>query len=93
MITVGDTTTTLQLVQVLKGVGSALDGEPVDSVWVLDIAQWEPAGDYFCEFQNDPNGDCDSGSVSWGTSDPFEPKFCTKHFFDGNMGYDLVEVV
>ena len=92
MITVGDTRSTLQLVQVLKGIGSALEDEPVDPIWVLDVAQWEPIGDYLCEFQNDPNSGCDSGSVSWGTSDPFEPKFCTKHFFGSDTGYDFVEV-
>jgi hypothetical protein len=90
MITQGATTSTLQLVQVLKGIGSVPSGDPIDPDWVLDVAQWDPTGDYFCEFQSDEQ--CDGGSVSWGTSDPFEPKFCTKHFFDGSTGYDLVEV-
>ena len=89
MITIGDIPSTLNLVQVVKGIGSVPSGDPIDPVWILDVAQWEPTSEYFCEFQSE--GKCDSATVSWGTSDPYEPKFCTKHFFDGRMGYDFVE--
>ena len=37
-LTVGDTTSTQQLVEVLTGIGSAIEGEPIDSVWTLDVA-------------------------------------------------------
>jgi hypothetical protein len=90
MITIGDTQTSLELVQVIPGLGSAMIKE-YDPTTFLDVAQWEPHG-YFCEFQNEVNGGCDSGSVSWGTSDPYEPKFCTKHFFSGDTGYEFVFV-
>ena len=89
MIGPGDTTTTLKLVQAIEGLGSAIVGE-TDADNVLDVAQWEPTGHYFCEFQDD--GECDSGTVSWGTSDPYEPKFCTKHFFSTGTGYEFVVV-
>lgn len=90
MITIGDTQSDLQLVQVVPGLGSTIVDDD-DAINVLDVAQWEPHG-YFCEFQNDVNSDCDVGSVSWGTSDPYEPKFCSKHFFSGAMGYEFVSV-
>lgn len=90
MITAGDTTSSLKIVQVFKGIESLPSSDPIESEWILDVAQWEPTGAYFCEFEMD--GQCDSGTVAWGTSDPFEPKFCTKHLFDGNTGYDFVAV-
>jgi hypothetical protein len=79
-----------QLVQILDGIGSRpIDGEDFDVTLV--VAQWEPQlGRPFCEFESE--GSCDSGSVSWGTSDPYEPRFCTKHFFDGSTGYELVSL-
>jgi hypothetical protein len=91
MITVGDEPSTLRLVQVLEGIGLALQGE-TDPIWYLDIAQWEApeGGPYFCELQD--KGECDSSSVSWGTSDPYEPKFCSKHYFDAHSGYEFVEM-
>ena len=78
MGTYADKESTLRLVQIVEGLGSAVAGED-DPLAVLDVAQWEPSGAYFCEFQSE--GDCDSGTVCWGTSDPYEPKFCSKHFF------------
>ena len=84
-----DTTTTLKIVQIIESLGLIPTGDPIDPVWILDIAQWQPNGRYFCEFQ--AAGDCDSGTVSWGTSDPYEPKFCSRHFFDQPSGYDFVE--
>ena len=89
MIGLGDIPSTLKLVQVVDGIGSAVVGED-DPDCVLDIAQWEPTGDYFCEFQD--SGECDSPTVCWGTSDPYEPKFCTKHFFSTDTGYEFVAV-
>ena len=87
MIGVGDTQSTLELVQVIDGLGSAVVGED-DADNVLDVAQWEPTGDYICEFRD--GGECDTGTVSWGTSDPYEPKFCSKHFFSVDTGYEFV---
>jgi len=89
MIGPGDTPSTLKLVQIVDGLGSAVVGEDADDN-ALDVAQWEPTGDYFCEFQD--GGECDSGTVSWGTSDPYEPKFCTKHFFSADTGYEFVAI-
>ena len=86
MIGLGDTPSTLSLVQIIPGLGSIVTGER-DLSNALDVAQWEPKN-YFCEFQHE--GDCDQGSVSWGTSDPYDPKFCTKHFFSGDTGYEFV---
>jgi hypothetical protein len=63
MITVGDSQSTLRLVQVVDAIGSQPEGEN-DLSDALDIAQWEPSGWYFCEFQDD--GACDSGTVCWG---------------------------
>ncbi len=89
MITVGDKKSTLELVQIVAGVGSLPEGDREISD-ALDTAQWEPSGSYFCEFQDE--GACDSGTVCWGTSDEYEPKFCTKHFFMQGTGYEFVEV-
>jgi hypothetical protein len=89
MITVGDTPSTLTLVQIVSGIGLAVVGEHDESS-VLDVAQWEPL-DYYCEFQDDLDGGCEGRSVSWGTSDPYEPKFCTKHYFSAE-GYEFVSV-
>ena len=77
-----------QRVQILDGICSRPIWDDVVNA-TADVAQWEvsPSG-YFCEFQSE--GTCDSGSVSWGTSDPDDPRFCTKHFFDGSIGYELV---
>jgi hypothetical protein len=79
-----------QRVQILYGIGSRPSWDDADNA-TLDVIQWEPGLDgYFCEFE--ATGTCDSGSVSWGTSDPGEPRFCTKHFFDGSTGYELVDL-
>ena len=51
MITSGDTTSTLELVQVLNGIGSVPSGDAIDPDWVLDVAQWEPTGEYFVSFR------------------------------------------
>jgi hypothetical protein len=90
MITTGDTQSTLRLVQIADGLGS-LPEDDQDIVDALDVAQWEPTGCYFCEFQHE--GACDSGTVCWGTSDEYEPKFCTKHFFSPHTGYEFVGTV
>jgi hypothetical protein len=89
MITVGDTPSTLRLVQIIDGVGSILEGDSELSN-TLDLAQWEPSGHYFCEFQDD--GNCGSGTVCWGTSDEYEPKFCNKHFFEPHTGYEFIRI-
>ena len=89
MITVGDKKSTLQLVQVVQGIGSVPQGDQ-DISDAFDIAQWEPRGWYFCEFQE--AGVCDSSTVCWGTSDEYEPKFCTKHYFAPATGYEFVDI-
>jgi hypothetical protein len=89
MITGGDTQSTLRLVQIVDGIGCMPELEH-DTADALDVAQWEPSGSYFCEFQDE--GDCDSNAICWGTSDEYEPKFCTKHFFLTDTGYELVQL-
>lgn len=84
----GQPLSTLKLIAVLEGIGSSLEGDLKYEDGVLDIAQWEPTGEYFCEFQDE--GNCDCGTVSWGTSDESEPKFCSKHFFSLDTGYEFV---
>jgi hypothetical protein len=55
---------------------------------VLDVAQWKPTGDDFCELHD--GGECDSGTVSWGTSDPYEPKSRRTSFLSTDTGYEFV---
>jgi hypothetical protein len=89
MISDGQTISTLQLVQIIEGLGSIPIGSS-NKEELLDVAQWEPTANYYCEFQHE--GTCDGRLVSWGTSDPFEPKFCTAHFFSGDIGYEFVQL-
>jgi hypothetical protein len=71
-------TTRLQLVQVLPDLRvMIIDGDPEWECW--DVAQWHNPGAFFCECRD--RGACDKSEVLWGTSDPYEPKFCTNHFF------------
>ena len=82
----------LKLVQIVSHVGSCPEGESDDELNIFDVAQWEPTADYFCEFQNDVMEDCDSGTVSWGTSDPSDPKLCTLHYFSDESGYEFIRI-
>jgi hypothetical protein len=51
MIMDGDDPSTieLELVQIVKGLGSIVSEEPMERDKILDVAQWQPSGDYFCE--------------------------------------------
>ncbi len=80
----------MRLVQVLDGIGSVPAGEVEPTDPPLAVGQWEPDGDYFCELQSE--ADCDSATVSWGTSDTNEGQFCTKHFFSDWTGYEFVDL-
>lgn len=86
-------TTQLQLLQTVPGLGVATEGE-TDPVWYLDVAMWYNPGPHFCECENmDDIGGCTRDGTLWGTSDPYEPKFCTRHYFGAAMaGYEWVEL-
>jgi hypothetical protein len=79
------------LIQVIEGIGCIVAEGNDAADLVENIAQWRPAADgqTYCELQ--AQGECDPGEVIWGTSSPFEPTFCTRHFFDGSTGYEFVD--